>query len=58
VQGRIVARLFDGVVPSPGPRVVEWNGATQRGRPAPSGIYFVTIDTPSGALRHRVQIIR
>jgi hypothetical protein len=58
VQGRVVARLFDGVVPSPGPRVVEWGGATEAGRPAPSGVYFVVIDTSSGAIRHRVQIIR
>jgi hypothetical protein len=42
VQGRQVARLVDGVR-SPGPARVSWNGTYGDGRPAPSGIYFVSL---------------
>lgn len=40
VQGRVVRRLLDGVVPAGEHRVV-WDGRTDQGRRAAAGVYFL-----------------
>jgi hypothetical protein len=41
--GREVRRLWSGMVPSGSPVVVSWDGRDQDGRPAGSGLYFITL---------------
>jgi hypothetical protein len=52
--GRRVRTLFDGDRPSAGPGAVEWDGATDDGRPAPAGIYWVRMRWPGGADGRRI----
>lgn len=53
VQGRSIASPARGVWP-PGTHVVEWNGLTRNGDPAPWGIYLVRYAYPGGQDQRRV----
>ncbi len=56
VQGRTVAVLIDGVVPT-GHHRVAWKGGLGDAR-APAGLYFVCYDTPEGRLVKRLAMAR
>jgi len=43
VSGRVVRRLIDGAVLSPGPHAVEWDGRAEDGSAAAAGLYFTRI---------------
>lgn len=47
LRGRLVAQLFDGILPE-GRHQVTWDGKDAAGRPAPSGVYFARLDTQTG----------
>ncbi len=55
--GRLVRRVFSG--PSlAGRHLLEWNGMDERGRPAPSGVYFIQLDATSGSTSRRLTLVR
>jgi hypothetical protein len=54
VRGQHIAQLFNHRL-DPGEHSVVWSGRTNQGVPAPSGAYFVVVDT--GALHHQRKII-
>ncbi len=56
-RGGLVRRLDDAFV-LPGIRVVSWDGRDARGRTAPAGIYFVSIEAPGRHLAERIAGIR
>ncbi|MEK7315802.1 MAG: FlgD immunoglobulin-like domain containing protein, partial [Candidatus Eisenbacteria bacterium] len=56
VAGRLVRTLMDRVMPS-GDYVARWNGETNRGARAASGIYFYRIIYPSGDVSSRKMTI-
>jgi hypothetical protein len=41
-----------------GPASLTWDGATDTGRPAPSGLYLVRVTTPDGEARGRCCLVR
>jgi len=57
VSGRTVRRLHDGIVPA-GRHVQSWDGMTDRGEPAPAGVYFIHLQTAAGATTQRVTLVR
>lgn len=57
VSGRRVRRLFHGAA-NPGLHVVRWNGLDARGRPAPSGVYFVHYSWAQGTMTERLTLLR
>jgi hypothetical protein len=57
VQGRLVSRLVDGLVPR-GEQVVDWNGDNSFGRPVGSGIYFCRLTTGREVLTHKMLLLR
>lgn len=54
VAGRRVATLFDGAVRSGAPRTLNWDGRSDTGERAASGVYFLRLETPAGAVTHKV----
>ena len=56
IQGRVVARLVEGTLPS-GQHEVMWNGTAKGGR-AKSGVYFIRLQMPGRAVVRRVIIMR
>lgn len=57
VRGRVVRRLTD-EVRSPGTHQVIWDGRTDRGIAAPSGVYFVRFDAGRGTSTRRIVLAR
>jgi len=58
IAGRLVRTLVDGPEPA-GLHVVRWNGKTDSGDPAASGVYFYRITYPSGgAASKKLMILR
>jgi hypothetical protein len=53
VSGQEVVRLRNGVETA-GERVATWDGRDAAGRVMPAGVYVVQVQTPEGALSHRV----
>jgi hypothetical protein len=56
-RGRQVALLWDGDLPA-GAHALVWRGRDDRGRPAPSGVYFGRLQTRSGAWTRRLVLTR
>jgi subtilisin family serine protease len=56
VQGRRVARLFDGTLPT-GAHAIRWDGATSTGARVGSGVYFARARTNDGARALRLVIV-
>jgi hypothetical protein len=56
LQGRRVQRLLDGVLPA-GAGSVPWNGRDESGSLAPSGLYFVRLETGGEVLTRRLTAI-
>ncbi len=57
VSGRIVRRL-ESRSSAPGPREVEWDGTTDDGRKAASGIYFCTVRSGGYSADAKILLIR
>ncbi len=57
VRGRVVARLFDGVL-SPGVEEIVWNGQNLDGSHAPSGMYFVRLVSGTTQLTQKISLIK
>ena len=55
VQGRVVARLYDGEA-SGGRIVLRWNGSDRNGREVSSGVYWLVAE--SGGERHAIRLVR
>jgi hypothetical protein len=53
VDGRRVARLFDGSL-SAGPHAFRWDGRDAAGARAPSGLYFVRLQSAAGSVSRRL----
>ncbi len=53
LEGRRVCRLVDGVLDA-GTHVVAWNGHSEKGEPAQSGVYFARLQTAEGASHTRL----
>ncbi len=53
VSGRLVRSLLDATLPA-GRNAVMWDGRDANGRPAPRGVYFLTLATSTTELRERV----
>jgi len=58
VRGRLVRELVRVPAAAPGPFHVRWDGADQRGRHVPTGIYFARLDVGAERLERRVLIVR
>jgi hypothetical protein len=56
VTGRSIATLFERAVGGAG--TVSWDGTDQYNRPIPAGVYFLRLETPSGAVVSRVTRVR
>ena len=56
VQGRVVARLVDGVLPA-GRHEVMWDGSSAAGSTRP-GLYFVRLEVPGQRMVRTVVIMR
>lgn len=57
VQGRLVRRLGEGVIDA-GAHVIPWDGLDDRGSAVGSGVYFVSVRTPSLSLGSKVYRLR
>lgn len=57
VRGRRVAEIAQHFFAA-GPARLEWDGTTETGREAPSGVYFVRIATPAGEATRKVLLAR
>lgn len=57
VQGRVARRLERGLWPT-GAHRVTWDGRTDRGAPAASGVYFVRFETRAGTSVRRIVLAR
>lgn len=55
--GRVVWRIDESTA-SPGLRTIAWDGRDIMGNRVPSGVYFVTLDAPSGSVSKRVLLVR
>jgi hypothetical protein len=55
LAGRRVATLWDGPVPA-GRHGAVWNGRVDRGPRAPSGIYFITLDSAAGRRTQKILV--
>jgi hypothetical protein len=56
-SGRRVRNLLTGALPAGVHRLL-WDGRTDRGEPARSGIYFIRMTTERGAFTSKVAIVR
>jgi hypothetical protein len=56
VAGRLVTRLAEGPL-SAGPHTVNWDGM-RSGTPAPNGVYFYRLATPTGELSRSLTLLR
>ncbi|NIO28664.1 MAG: T9SS type A sorting domain-containing protein [Candidatus Latescibacteria bacterium] len=57
VAGRRITTL-DGGYRNPGVHSVYWNGETQRGAKAPTGIYFVKLAFQGKIVKHKIALLR
>ncbi|MGE5175595.1 MAG: S8 family serine peptidase [Hyphomicrobiales bacterium] len=57
VRGALVRTLTDRVVPA-GEATLRWDGRRNDGAPAPSGVYFIRVETPDGAATRKVAFLR
>jgi hypothetical protein len=57
VDGRLVRWIATGMV-ARGEHILEWDGRDNQGRQAPSGTYFLRIDTDAGSVSRRVVRLR
>lgn len=57
LRGRVVATLFAGDGPGDW-RTVTWNGRTDAGSQAPSGVYFIRLETDTGTAVRRVVLAK
>jgi hypothetical protein len=57
VRGRRIARLLQGTLPAEA-QEIEWKGTRADGTPAPSGVYFVVLETAGERLTRRVVLLR
>ncbi len=57
VRGRVVRRAYAGVQAS-GYHVVRWDGGVDRGGTAPSGTYYVRIESPGSSGRERLTLLK
>jgi hypothetical protein len=55
--GRVVADLYKGKAPS-GVHAVRWDGRTEDGRVAPSGVYFCKLDSENTQLTRKMVLVR
>jgi hypothetical protein len=58
LQGRRVRRLLAAEMRPAGPQSVIWDGGDERGRPLPSGVYFVRVVTADGEARGKLILLR
>ena len=57
VQGRAVRTLIDSYLAS-GPRLMSWDGRDDRGRPLPSGTYFLRLEGGGTYLTRTVNLVK
>jgi hypothetical protein len=57
VQGRVVRTLLNSYLTA-GPRVVNWDGRDDRGRPLPSGTYFLRLQGGGTYLTRTVNLVK
>lgn len=57
VHGRVVATVFDGVMPA-GSRNLSWQARGAHGARLPDGVYFVRLATPHGVVASRLVLVR
>jgi aminopeptidase N len=57
ILGEEIATVWEGVADA-GPRSLRWEGSTDRGRPAASGIYLCRLTTEEGALARKMLLLR
>jgi hypothetical protein len=56
-RGRLVKRLLSGVTPA-GIHRISWDGADERGRAAPAGVYFYIFEVESVRKTGKIMIVR
>jgi flagellar hook assembly protein FlgD len=56
-RGRLVRRLVDANLPA-GVQRFEWNGLTERGTPASSGVYFYTLRANKHTATKKLLLLR
>ncbi len=57
VQGRSVATLIDDATATSGDHRTPWSGRSENGTPLPRGVYFVRLETASGALSRSMVLL-
>ena len=57
ICGEKIATLFDGCL-SPDTYTLEWDGKTDSGLPAPSGVYFCRLVTGHARLTDKIVLMR
>lgn len=57
VQGRQVRQLWSGLL-GPGEHIAEWDGRTETGAKAASGVYVCRITTPGSSVAQRICLLR
>jgi FlgD Ig-like domain len=56
-RGRRVAMVFDGVLPA-GATALHWEGMTDSGASATSGVYFACLEFPSGTISRKLVLLK
>ena len=56
-SGRVIARLFEGDVPR-GAHVFNWDGMTDDGLRAPSGVYFYRLSSKEAQRIEKMVLLR
>jgi hypothetical protein len=56
-QGRVVCTLLRGMI-TPGPHVIQWDGQTTSGRPAPAGMYYLRGALGTERLSQKLLLLR
>lgn len=56
VTGRLMRTLIDGATQPAGRQRASWDGHDAEGRPAPAGIYLITLD--AGGIRDHQRVAR
>ena len=57
LSGRRVRSLLDENVPA-GERLITWDGRSDNGQTAKSGVYFIRVQTPQGSASRRVLFLQ
>jgi flagellar hook assembly protein FlgD len=58
LAGRRVRGLLDEPFLEAGPHSLAWDGRDEAGSLAPTGIYLVTLETPTGKALRKVTVLR